>query len=219
MVAHSGRGWSLAPCLIALEHEADSLAPGRSRESDGSIGDIRHQGESFSDHNPDGGYVHALDLTHDPAGGFDAHAHARAVADRRDPRVKYIISQGRIWDPVRGWHAYVGTNRHDHHAHWSVLHTQNARNNLQRWLTPAVVSPKPPPIQLPYEGTPAMLVQIEGRAKYAVVGNVATKLTDAQWDYARQWSIGAEVLSLPHDTADNFEGLLLLQTARATTNP
>lgn len=86
MVATRGRGWQLAPSLVAMVEEADRLAPARSRASDGSIGDGAHASRK-SDHNPDQGWIDAVDITHDPAGGFDAHAHARNVAARHDPRI------------------------------------------------------------------------------------------------------------------------------------
>lgn len=142
-VSRSGRGWKLAPSLIALEAEADRLAPRRSRASDGSIGDAAHRA-SVSDHNPAAGWVTAIDLTHDPKGGFDAHAHARAVAARRDPRVKYIISEGRIWTPAKGWTQYLGSNRHDHHAHYSILNTPAARDDTRPWLSFPPPPPRPP---------------------------------------------------------------------------
>ena len=85
MTVHSGRGWRLAPSLIAFEQEANRLAPRRSQASDGSIGDAAHRAR-VSDHNPDGGWVHGLDLTHDPRGGFDAHAHGRSIAARGSTR-------------------------------------------------------------------------------------------------------------------------------------
>lgn len=147
MVAHSGKGWKLAPSLVGLEAEANRLAPRRSQRSDGSIGDAAHRARK-SDHNPDGGWVHAIDLTHDPAGGFDAHAHARRIAERRDPRVKYVISNGRIWHPGVGWSGYGGLNPHRTHLHISIHHTPAARGDLRPWLSGV---PTPPPIHRPTE--------------------------------------------------------------------
>lgn len=146
-VAHAGRGWRLAQSLIALEAEADHLAPRRSRASDGSIGDQAHR-QRKSDHNPSGGYVHGLDLTHDPAGGFDAHAHARAVALRADPRIEYVISNGQIWErQTKRWKRYRGQNPHNHHAHFSIRHTSSARNDAGPWL--AGIPARPPVAQPP----------------------------------------------------------------------
>lgn len=82
MVAHAGSGWKLAEALIVLEAEANLFAPRRSKASDGSIGDPSHMART-SHHNVDvAGYVTALDLTHDPAGGFDAIEVADLIADR-----------------------------------------------------------------------------------------------------------------------------------------
>lgn len=144
MVAHSGPGWRLAPTLVAMEREADRMAPRRSRISDGSIGDSAHAAR-VSDHNPSDGFVHALDLTHDPAGGFDAHAHARQVAARGDRRAKYIISRGEIWNPRNGWRRYVGANPHHAHAHFSV--TDESVADVSPWFvgTPAPPTAEPPP--------------------------------------------------------------------------
>lgn len=144
MVAHSGPGWRLAPSLIAMEREADRLAPGRNRASDGSIGDSAHAAR-ISDHNPSDGIVHALDLTHDPAGGFDAHSRARQLAARRDPRLKYVISRGQIWNRRHGWRRYVGTNPHNSHAHFSV--TDESIADISPWFVgaPAPPTEEPPP--------------------------------------------------------------------------
>lgn len=141
MTVHSGRGWRLAPSLIALEDEANRLAPRRSQRSDGSIGDRSHRNRR-SKHNPSGGWVHALDLTHDPRGGFDAHAHARAIAARNDARVENIISNRMIWSAGRGWRRYTGSNPHTSHAHIDVHETNAARNNTTPWLG----APPPPPL-------------------------------------------------------------------------
>jgi hypothetical protein len=177
MTAHSGRGWNLARSLIALEHEADTLAPHRNRASDGSIGDIAHS-QRTSDHNVDDGWCHALDLTHDPAGGFDAHAHARRTAANRDPRIKYVISQRQIWDPARGWHPYSGTNPHDHHAHWSVWHTPAARDNLSPWLLTHRPDPLPPPPPPAAQAPGAdMYIAAIGTGFFYQMGNVTKPIT------------------------------------------
>ena len=46
--------WKLAPSLSHLFDQLNQTAPGRSRVSDGSVGDLAHQ-ERKSDHNPDAG--------------------------------------------------------------------------------------------------------------------------------------------------------------------
>ena len=87
MTVHSGRGWRLAPSLIALEDEVNRIWPRRSQASDGSIGDSAHRHRK-SDHNPAGGWVTAIDLTNDPRVGLDIHAQMRTLAARGDRRVR-----------------------------------------------------------------------------------------------------------------------------------
>lgn len=116
-----------AACLAALR-EATQLWPNRSRASDGIMGDAKHQARK-SDHN-DG---NAFDLAHDPANGCDAHGLVEALKQRRDGRVKYIISNSRIWNPSVSpdWRPYTGSNPHNKHAHVS-LHP-GARDDVAPW--------------------------------------------------------------------------------------
>lgn len=152
MVAHSGSGWRLAPALIQLEAEANRIAPRRSQRSDGSIGDAAHRSRK-SDHNPSGGYVDAIDLTHDPRGGFDAHGWAEVIARRGDPRLSYIISRRRIHNPGRDapgrWRPHSGSNPHDRHIHVSVLDA--GRFDTRPWLIAGSMpsAPVPPPAPRP----------------------------------------------------------------------
>jgi hypothetical protein len=105
--------------------EVNASAPGRSKASDGSIGDPAHSSRD-SDHNPDGkGMVHARDFTHDPAGGFDSYAFADWIRDQvnhHGMHVSYVISNGRIFNPdiSPDWRPYTGDNPHDHHVHVSI---------------------------------------------------------------------------------------------------
>lgn len=151
MVAISGTGWRLAPCLKALFDEADRRKPTRSHAADGTIGDLAHAARE-SDHNPADGWVCAGDVDDDgdstPILGVDLLV-AHLVASR-DRRVKYLIRNGTIWKAYenRGlppWtpQPYTGPSPHDHHAHISVWNTTEARNDLRPWW-PAV-KPAPPP--------------------------------------------------------------------------
>lgn len=122
--------WRLAKSLETLRAQINAAAPGRSKVSDGTIGDAAHASRS-SDHNPhvkDGktGIVTALDITHDPRNGVDAQAIADALKASADPRIKYIIWNKRIWTPAKSpnWRPYTGTNPHDKHIHISVLPNQ-----------------------------------------------------------------------------------------------
>jgi len=148
MTVHSGRGWRLAPSLVALENEFNRFWPRRSQASDGSIGDRAHR-HRVSDHNPVGGWVTAIDITNDPRSGLDVHAQMRTLASRGDRRIKYLISNHQIWEPGRGWRPYSGENPHTRHAHISVENTSAARDNTSPWLiwltgnTPAQPPPQP----------------------------------------------------------------------------
>lgn len=157
MVAMSGRGWKLPPSLIKIYNEANFLAPSRSRRSDGSIGDLAHAMRT-SDHNAQGGWVHAIDLTHSPATGYDAHAWARAIAIHETnrinaglpARINYIISNGMIWkSSTRRWTRYTGSNAHISHVHYSIHRSVYARSNVEQWHVSggAIIAPptnKPP---------------------------------------------------------------------------
>lgn len=118
-----------APACKAALAQATALWPNRNRASDGICGDARHQAR-VSDHNEG----NAFDLTHDPAGGCDAHRLVQGLVDRRDPRVKYVISNGRIWNPnvSPDWRAYSGENPHTKHAHVSIHAT--ARDDTSTWF-------------------------------------------------------------------------------------
>ena len=91
----------LAKSLITLIDQIDQKFPSRDRHNDGTIGDAAHQSRN-SDHNPqirDGstGVVTALDVTYDPAVGFDALAFADSLRAAKDARIKYVIFNGRIF--------------------------------------------------------------------------------------------------------------------------
>src|SRR3972149_3025919 len=116
----------IARPLDTLRTQVNAIAPGRSKASDGWLGDAAHQ-KTASDHNPNAlGVVTALDLTHDPKNGFDSWAFAEMLRQRKDSRIKYIISNGRITAGNGGpspwvWRVYTGANKHDKHCHISVL--------------------------------------------------------------------------------------------------
>ncbi len=138
-------GYTVAPAAAAALRQATQRWPNRDRSSDGTIGDPAHSSRT-SDHNPaEDGYVYAFDLTNDPARGCDAHALVRAAVARRDPRVRYAISNGRIWSAARaaeGWRPYSGPNPHTKHAHVSI--TRAFRDDTRPWwpATPAPPNPE-----------------------------------------------------------------------------
>lgn len=117
--------WRLARGLEKLRSQVNAKWPGRSKESDGSVGDVSHSARA-SDHNPSNGIVHAIDITHDPKGGFDSYAFADMLLAKQDKRLKYVISNRRIGSGPAGpapgvWRKYTGANPHDHHCHISIV--------------------------------------------------------------------------------------------------
>lgn len=113
--------WRLARGLERLRQQVNAKHPNRSRASDGTIADRAHS-LRVSDHNASHGVVHALDLTHDPARGFDVHALAEKIRQSRDPRISYIISNRRIASAKANWawRPYRQSNPHTKHAHFSI---------------------------------------------------------------------------------------------------
>ena len=136
--------WRVAEALKRLRAQVNELAPRRSKTSDGSVGDAAHQSRS-SDHNPHirdagVGVVSAIDITHDPAGGCDAHRIAASLVSNRDARIKYIIWNKRIVAsyPAGGsaawvWRPYSGRNGHTHHVHISVLADKPNYDSARDW--------------------------------------------------------------------------------------
>jgi peptidoglycan hydrolase-like protein with peptidoglycan-binding domain len=137
----------IAKGLAQLRAQVNVKWPKRSTASDGWIGDVAHAARP-SDHNPDArGIVHALDLTHDPANGFDSWKFADMLLRRQDPRLKYVISNGRIGSGPSGtqpgkWRKYTGANAHAHHVHFSI--TEAGEDDVQPWaFDEVVVKPVP----------------------------------------------------------------------------
>lgn len=116
-----------AHSLAILLAQLNAYAPYRSKVSDGGIGDQAHSART-SDHNPDTrGVYHARDFTDDPRGGLDALKLREALRLSRDPRIKYVISEGEMFSsyakggtPAWTWRPYNGPNRHFKHVHVSV---------------------------------------------------------------------------------------------------
>lgn len=118
--------WRPSHALLSLLAQVNAVAPSRSRASDGLLGDVLHAART-SAHNPDaGGIVRALDITHDPGDGMDAHALAQRLLDTQDPRLALVISNGRIGSGPNGlspgrWRTYAGPNPHRLHIHVQVV--------------------------------------------------------------------------------------------------
>jgi Putative peptidoglycan binding domain len=133
----------LAKSLVTLIDEVDQKVPSRDRHNDGTIGDDAPQNKgAASDHNPhvgDGsmGVVTALDITHDPAAGFDAGVFAESLRQAKDNRIKYVIFNGRIFsNTVSPWEwrdRNQGPGDHSEHVHVSVVTDPARFDDTRPW--------------------------------------------------------------------------------------
>jgi hypothetical protein len=132
--------WRVAPAVLAIFRQADLQSPDRNKASDGTISSARHRQQNpNSDHDPDSaGWVYAGDLTDDDASGIDCREIARQIVARKDRRVKYAISEGRIVSSYSTktrrawqWGPYDGPNGHFKHLHVSVL--KEWRSDTSPW--------------------------------------------------------------------------------------
>lgn len=129
--------WRVAKSLEKMRAQANEIFPARNKAADGTIGDASHASRS-SDHNPhvDDGVVTALDLTHDPGEGMDTWEIAEHLRKSKDPRIKYVISNGRIFSSTSSpwsWRKYTGSNRHAHHIHVSVKASKTHYDDTSPW--------------------------------------------------------------------------------------
>jgi peptidoglycan hydrolase-like protein with peptidoglycan-binding domain len=139
----------IAKALDTLRTQVNLKYPNRDKSSDGWIGDAGHSAR-VSDHNPNAaGVVQALDLTHDPAHGFNSYTFADHLRDVKDNRIKYCISNHRIFlghgSNAWTWQPYTGVNPHDHHVHVSVGDSASLYDDPAPWDigTGVVVPPVP----------------------------------------------------------------------------
>jgi hypothetical protein len=103
------------PAAIAVLRQATAIAPLRLKASDGLLPSKAHIHQNpNSDHNT--GY--AVDLTHDKLGGIDCFLLFQKL--QTDPRVSYLIFQGKIWSKDKGLRDYTGSNKHNKHLHISI---------------------------------------------------------------------------------------------------
>ena len=93
-----------------------------------------------SDHNPNSaGVVQAQDITHDPRGGFDSYQFAEYLRTHPDKRIKYVISNKKIFARQCGtmspwkWRPYTGINPHDQHVHVSVADDAALYDDASEW--------------------------------------------------------------------------------------
>lgn len=122
---------------LKLRAQIDAVAPGRRKDSDGTIGDPAHQARD-SAHNPEDSadadapgnpdqQVDAIDITHDPAHGCDIGEFWENIRASKDRRAKFAIFNRRCFSnyAVAGysaftWRPYSGENPHDKHGHLEI---------------------------------------------------------------------------------------------------
>lgn len=148
----------IAASLATLRDQINAAYPQRSKVSDGWIGDPAHASRK-SDHNPNGaGVVQALDITHDPAKGPDTWKLAETLRQNKDPRIKYVISNGRIFSSQSSpwtWRPYTGANKHAHHIHVSVNDSPALYDSKYLWKLDAQVGIPAAPVVAPPAGITA----------------------------------------------------------------
>lgn len=133
------------PAAIAVLRQATAFWPKRNKKSDGLLPSAAHlKASPNSDHNT--GF--AVDLTHDPVNGVDCKDIYKRL--QADPRVKYLIFSGKIWNQVDGERAYTGSNKHNKHLHISIRPNSGSdTSNWFKWMGEVpkvkVLIPKPLP--------------------------------------------------------------------------
>lgn len=172
----------VAKSLLTLLDQVDAAFPGRAKGNDGTIGDENHQ-QTNSDHNrnPEG-VICALDITHDPAHGFDAGVFAESLRLNRDQRIKYVIFNGRIFSStVSPWiwrDRNKGPGDHNEHVHISVGrgpdgHSTNPElyDNTLPWAIDSLpLKPSAPAVALE-SGRGSWYSQYEGRYNWIDTGD------------------------------------------------
>lgn len=141
--------WRVAKCLLVARDQMKAQHP--AAPNPGFIGDAAHAART-SDHNPwvddpasTVNVVTAGDFYHRPAQGFDAGKFAEQLKASKDPRIKYVIWNRRIWSLARddeGWRPYNGENPHTGHCHLSVSSAKSLYDSTRRWALP-ILNPAP----------------------------------------------------------------------------
>lgn len=183
----------LAKALVVLRDQMNALAPNRSKASDGWIGDSKHASRK-SEHNPNAaGVVRALDVTHDPRNGIDNATIAEKLRKSADPRILYIISNGRIANSGKPWRKYGGTNGHYQHFHVSVVADARLYDSAKPWaLDGSVVKAdmtQPAVVERPYLVRGAKgdaVAELQRKLKITVDSDFGPKTEKAVKDFQRK---------------------------------
>lgn len=146
--------WRLAKCITTLQDMVNHEWPGRSKVSDGTIGDARHQGQGQqSDHNPwiqagGVGIVRAFDITCNGIPHWDVAEYIRRLGLNGDIRLAnggYVIHERQIASNIQNWawRTYTGSDPHSNHIHVSVSILQEGFDWDGPWVWPNSTRPQP----------------------------------------------------------------------------
>ena len=132
--------WRLAAALETLRAQIDDIAADRDRTHDGTFAGGTTSGQ-ISDHQPwiidgDTAVVSAVDITHDPANGCDAHEIARALWTYQDSRIQHVIWNGQIMSSAVSpwnWRPYSGADPHHDKIHVSVRPESHHHSDSREW--------------------------------------------------------------------------------------
>jgi hypothetical protein len=135
--------WQTAPAIKTLQGQLNKAFPRRDRP-DGTIGDAAHSART-SDHNPDADRIVCAVDAKRLSPTISNLEIARALVASRDPRIKYVIADGRMWSsyptsryPAWAERPYTGSNAHAEHVHLSV--TQAGKNSTASWSAVAALA-------------------------------------------------------------------------------
>jgi peptidoglycan hydrolase-like protein with peptidoglycan-binding domain len=178
--------WEVVPSLLELKDQLNKRFPKRDTKSDGTIGNVAHQGSSSS-HNPDKtgnpeyrdgdskDEVRARDIDKDlnDVDGVTMEIVVQLWVTLARAGilwwVRYIIYNGRIWHKSDGFktRTYTGSNKHDQHVHITTDFNQKADEATgTNWYLTTLTKPKPP---APKPKPPTVKVIKKGDTGQAVV--------------------------------------------------
>lgn len=201
--------WHIAPALKQMLAEVNKKWPGRSKASDGGIGNAAHSAR-VSDHNPNGrGSVNAYDVTIKGINEQTLIAQAK-----KHPSVRYIIFNRRIMNRDIGSFApryYSGANPHDKHVHISLYQSAAAENRRQSW---GLANAKP----VSGVGGGGGSSYGNPNAKHEVGSRIMRKGsagTDVQWLQKRLYKLGYTITPKKNGTFDGMFGPEVDKAVRA----